>query len=266
MASNISLGWCKLLQIRTLIRPHCWYKIGNGNEASVWFDTWDVYCPLKNQVSSRNVTDAGYNLQEKVSDVVSNAEWKWPASWYTLFPVLNQKITVPILRNDQEDQLFWKSHDGILKDFSVRDMWHTVRDRRNEVNWFELVWSKYGIPRHVIRLWLIMRKRLKMHDRLYQWDVGNDVDLSTLRCPLCKVQPDTHDHLFSAKVWLNVLKVADFPSISPVWNDIMGWLIPSSKHDDAQSIVGRLIVAASSYFIWQERNNRIHSKGEKTVD
>ena len=71
---------------------------------------------------------------------------------------------------------------------------------------------------------------------------------------------------FSAKVWLNVLKVADFPSISPVWNDIMGWLIPLSKHDDAQSIVGRLIVAASSYFIWQERNNRIHNKGEKTVD
>lgn len=76
MASNISWGWRKLLQIRTLIRPHCWYKIGNGNKASVWFDTWDVHCPLKNQVSNRNVTDAGYNLQEKVSDVVSNAEWK----------------------------------------------------------------------------------------------------------------------------------------------------------------------------------------------
>ncbi|GKB84361.1 hypothetical protein Tco_0956633, partial [Tanacetum coccineum] len=29
------------------------------------------------------------------------------------------------------------------------------------------------------------------------------------------------------------------------------------------SIVGRLIVAASSYFVWQERNNRILGKGDR---
>ena len=32
------------------------------------------------------------------------------------------------------------------------------------------------------------------------------------------------------------------------------------------SIVGRLIIAASSYYIWQERNNRLHSSGARNME
>ncbi|GJY74124.1 hypothetical protein Tco_0478555 [Tanacetum coccineum] len=34
----------------------------------------------------------------------------------------------------------------------------------------------------------------------------------------------------------------------------------------ATSIVGRLIAAATSYFLWCERNDRIHGKGDKKVE
>ncbi|GJR59950.1 sodium/hydrogen exchanger 6 [Tanacetum coccineum] len=36
--------------------------------------------------------------------------------------------------------------------------------------------------------------------------------------------------------------------------------------DNVSSIVGRLILASSAYFIWQERNNRIHSKPSRNED
>ena len=40
--SNVSWGWRKILQIRSLVRPYIWYKLGNGKQVSVWFDKWDI--------------------------------------------------------------------------------------------------------------------------------------------------------------------------------------------------------------------------------
>ena len=221
-------------------------------------------------VSNRAIFNAGFTPQDSVADMVHGSEWRWPQSWFVRFPSLCNFI-VPDLQPNQEDKLVWKSIDGSFKDFSVSEAWQSIRKRSNEVSWHRLVWSKYGIPRHSIHLWLIMRRRLKTQDRLKQWDVGINVDLNLLRCPLCKTQPDSHDHLFfecpfSTKVWSIVLNIAEIQSISPIWNDIIQWILPLALKDNVDSIVGRLILASSAYFIWQERNNRIHAKPSRDED
>ncbi|GJV00178.1 hypothetical protein Tco_1329448 [Tanacetum coccineum] len=66
-------------------------------------------------------------------------------------------------------------------------------------------------------------------------------------------------------VWLQITNLADMPSTLPVW-DIVDWLLPISKGKSVNSIVGRLILAASTYFVWQERNNRLFAKGERRVN
>nr|GEU44033.1 hypothetical protein [Tanacetum cinerariifolium] len=48
--------------------------------------------------------------------------------------------------------------------------------------------------------------KLKIQDRLWQWDVSPSIDLNLLGCPLCNMVPDSHDHLFfecsfSSHVW-----------------------------------------------------------------
>nr|GEY59685.1 hypothetical protein [Tanacetum cinerariifolium] len=193
--------------------------------------------PLMAHVTTRAVFDAGFNLQEKVVDVINNNTWTWP------------------------DCMLWKKHYGALKPFAIRDAWHSIRDRATEMDLYELEWSKYGIPRHSIHLWLVMRNQLKTQDRLRQWDVGDSVDLNLLRCPLCMLQPDSHGHLFecsfSKLVWVSVLDKAEIPIVSPKWADVMGWLKPLSKRNNVVNIVGRLIVVACSYFLWQEHNNGI---------
>ncbi|GJV75755.1 reverse transcriptase domain, reverse transcriptase zinc-binding domain protein [Tanacetum coccineum] len=199
-----------------------------------------------------------------------NGAWKWPSTWFVAYPVLIS-MPIPILIDDQEDILQWRKYDGSFDSFSVREAWNTIREHANEVDWFHLVWSHHSIPRHAIHVWLIMRRRLKTHDRMRQWDVGPDIDLNLLRCSLCKAQPDSHDHLFfecpySSRVWLQVLHMADIQFASSKWCDIMDWLLPISKQSNVLSIVGRLLVAAVSYYIWQERNNRIHGKGERHHD
>nr|GEW26836.1 reverse transcriptase domain, reverse transcriptase zinc-binding domain protein [Tanacetum cinerariifolium] len=108
---------------------------------------------------------AGYTLFESVSDVVHNCMWMWPSSLYNLFPSMFD-VPVPSLVMEQEDFLVWKSHDDVLEEFSIRNVWHALRKRGEEVDWYHLVWSKYAIPRHAIHLWLVMRKQLKAQDRL----------------------------------------------------------------------------------------------------
>ncbi|GKA19305.1 hypothetical protein Tco_0699220 [Tanacetum coccineum] len=221
LVSNVSWGWRKLLQIHNTVRPYFWYKIGNGEKASIWYDTWDELCPLMNHVSYRGLSNAGFDRQETVTNVVSNGSWT--------------------------------------------NAWHTVRVRGNEVDWFKLVWSTYSIPRHAIHMWLVMRKQLLTKDQMRKWDVGSNIDLNLLRCPLCKMYPDSHDHLFfecaySSQVWDQVLSTADVRFSSSRWSNIMNWLIPIASKNNVDSIVGRLIVAASSYSVWQERNNKIHGK------
>ncbi|GKE24728.1 hypothetical protein Tco_1436240 [Tanacetum coccineum] len=60
--------------------------------------------------------------------------------------------------------------------------------------------------------------------------------------------------------------MANFPHISPVWSDIMGCILPMSKSNNVTCIVGRLIVAATSYYIWQEHNKRIHGKKDRKLE
>ena len=195
LASNVSWGWRKLLQIRNVLWPHFWHVIGNGQNTSIWFDNWNTHCPLINHVSYRAIASAGFRIHAKVSDVISDGEWMWPIAWFNRFLNLFQLI-VPNINEDQVDKIFWKSHDGILKDFSTLEVWHTIRQRGNEKEWSHLVWSSYGIPRHAIHLWLVLRRRLKTQDRLKQWDVGKDVDISLLTCPLCKTQKDSREFVF----------------------------------------------------------------------
>ena len=187
-----------------------------------------------------------------------------------MFPVL-LNLPTPILNEEHGDVLQWRMRDGTFISFSVRDAWNSVRERGNEVDWYHLVWSHFSIPRHATHLWLVMRNRLKTHDRMRQWDVGSDVDLNQLRCSLCKNQPDSHAHLFfectySLQVWFRVLHRAEIQFASAKWSDIMAWLIPISKRNNVEIIVARLILAAVSYFVWQERNNRVHGKDERNVD
>ncbi|GJT71612.1 hypothetical protein Tco_1030898 [Tanacetum coccineum] len=97
----------KLLQIRHNIRPHIWYKIGNA------------------------IANAGFSLDDKIKDVVSNGAWKWPSTRFVAYPVLIS-MPIPILNDDQEDILQWRKYDGSFDSFSVREAWNTIREHANE--------------------------------------------------------------------------------------------------------------------------------------
>lgn len=157
LRSNVTWGWRTILNIRQLIRPHIISRIGNGSSISAWFDTWDTAGPLSHIVTSRDIFDAGFNLNTKVAGIVQNGDCVWPNSWYAKYPLL-ATVHPPDLSYSPDS--IWVRHKDMYVSFSVAIIWDIIRPRGNEVKWYNIVWFSHCIPRHAIHMWLVMQRKL----------------------------------------------------------------------------------------------------------
>ncbi|GKB46101.1 ribonuclease H-like domain-containing protein, partial [Tanacetum coccineum] len=137
------------------------------------------------------------------------------------------------------------------------------------INWYDVMWFSNCIPRYAFHFWLVMKRKLKTQDTLRQWDVSSNANLNLLQCPLCESQLDSHDHLFfecvfSLQVWSHVKIYVGLPTVSVSLSAITDHIIPMSKKKNARSVIAKLVFAATSYFIWQERNNRLFKNQKRS--
>ncbi|GKD32044.1 hypothetical protein Tco_1242822, partial [Tanacetum coccineum] len=59
---------------------------------------------------------------------------------------------------------------------------------------------------------------------------------------------------------------ADMELVPPILYDIVAHLQSMANKRTARSIFGKLILAASSYFVWLERNNRLFKNVKRTPE
>nr|GEU90187.1 hypothetical protein [Tanacetum cinerariifolium] len=69
----------------------------------------------------------------------------------------------------------------------------------------------------------------------------------------------------SAMVWLKVKGLVGLPSSNPSIDSIIHDIIPFSRRKTSKSIIAKLVVAATSYFIWQERNKCLRSQKDLLI-
>ncbi|GKG03856.1 hypothetical protein Tco_0314243, partial [Tanacetum coccineum] len=65
-------------------------------------------------------------------------------------------------------------------------------------------------------------------------------------------------------VWSHVKIYAGLPTVSVSLSCITDHIIPMSKKKNARSVIAKLVFAAASYFIWQERNNRLFKNQKRS--
>ncbi|KAK1407859.1 hypothetical protein QVD17_39486 [Tagetes erecta] len=230
---------------------------GNGNNISLWYDNWNEFGPLCNLVTPRLIRSAGFSLDARVVDAYLNGNVMLPLAWFDLFPVLYEMVKP----NDAaEDQLVWKDGGQSLP-FSTRVVWDSIRSRGHHREWAKAVWFTQCIPRHAFILWLIMREKLLTQDKILGWNISRRKNMNMMCCLLCYADFDSHNHLFfecqfSSQVWLKTRRFAGLMSISPEWTSIKQWMI-HAQSKSIVNIVGKLVIAASAYHVWQERNNRL---------
>nr|XP_043639256.1 uncharacterized protein LOC122610327 [Erigeron canadensis] len=154
--------------------------------------------------------------------------------------------------------------DGKDEAYSSSSTWESLRLKQDQVPWVEMVWFPHCIPRHSFHVWLIMKKKLKTQDKMQQWDTSGSTNFNLMCCSLCKHGPDSHEHLFfecdyAMQVWNLVKPLAAMERVSNRWDDIKRYLLFLTNKKSAKYVIGKLLVAATAYFIWQERNNRLFS-------
>ncbi|GJT32915.1 hypothetical protein Tco_0923334 [Tanacetum coccineum] len=211
-------------------------EIGNGNKASAWYDIWDIQCLLVQWLTPKDISREGFTLQCHVADFMSHNGWVWPQAWLLKAPNL-RLIQAPRYGNVNLDTYHWRDSNGNLKEFSVRCAWEPFRPRGNKVGWYRLVWFTHCIPRHSFHLCIVMRNSLRTQDKLRLGDIGYNM----LCYPLCKVQQDSHSHLFfecsfSSQIWLYVRHLADMDVVPPLLHDITLHLQPIAKQRTAKSV------------------------------
>ncbi|GJS24789.1 hypothetical protein Tco_0453421 [Tanacetum coccineum] len=237
------------------LEDHFRFRIGDGATCSLWFDRWSTSRSLAAIVSNRDIHMAGFYFYSKVKDAVHNGEWSWPTDWFSKYPLFNS-VAVPTL-SAMQDRLEWRDRLEIVKPFSVNAVWNYIQPRDAVVNWYDMVWFADCIPSHAFHLWLVDKRRLKTQDLLRMWDVNGAI--LSMHCPLCDGQLDSHEHLFfdcvfSKQIWDSVKSLVGLPNVIGSISIIVDLLIPFAKRRSAQSVVAKLVMAACSYYIWQERN------------
>lgn len=54
----------------------------------MWYDNWHQLGPLSYVLTLREITNASFNITNKINDVVTHEEWTWPIEWLRIIPQL----------------------------------------------------------------------------------------------------------------------------------------------------------------------------------
>jgi hypothetical protein len=251
--SSPSWSWRKILQIREECRGWFISHVGNGASTFLWYDFW---LPgghrLLDLIPLRSLTSTGLSWNAKVEDIIQDHSWDFPTTLQELYPIWNSITFNP--HPTREDQWLWTGHHSGT--FNIHSAWDMLRDKKPTDCMHHLLWFKGHIPRHAFILWLASLGRLRTMDRLHGAVMNS-------QCVLCDQHDETHGHLFfectyTKSVWETVCnRVKVFWPITP-WRNLLQWAASHyTKKNNMDHIIARLLLSATVYFLWHERNNRV---------
>ncbi|GJV81326.1 RNA-directed DNA polymerase, eukaryota, reverse transcriptase zinc-binding domain protein [Tanacetum coccineum] len=273
---NDSCGWKKLLELRNKIKQHVYYYIGDGSKVSMWFDKWDYNGPICDIISRRMWYDERYSDNEIVVDILSNGVWVWPVYWV-------ERMT----SEDIHHNSFVPARDSLPpkscgRPKGVREEHCVFCDDRNGV-W---VWPVYWVERFP-KLSRIDAPKISndTNDKVYWLDNQKEKkEFSTKQ-----VWMDLKDNVGKVN-WHHVVWYSQFQPRHAflLWLAIKERLATQDRMGDigcqnelksivaviaqtkANKNIGRviniLVLAATVYYIWQERNWRIFKPKKRSME
>lgn len=257
-----------MIHHKPLLRDFLRCEIGNGQNASFWFDHWSDLGPLIEPLGVNGPRQLRVRKDATVLEAVRDGEWLMPAARSEIQQTFMTKLTAipPPTASRGPDTYLWRRLSGTFAHFfSSKETWEQLRSPSALVPWCKVVWFKEAVPRFSFITWLAMRGRLPTKDRLRGWGLNVTAD-----CVLCSAGLETHDHLFfncafSATLW-GAFASRIWPSPPMGLHSISSWILQGRSQPHSQaSVIIKLIMQVTCYLIWRERNARIFTNTSTTA-
>lgn len=222
--------------------------------ARFWYDNWSPFGQLDSYLKPAT-SRLGISKNATVSSLYQGGNWLLPPARSETQLNLQIHLTTTVLTTNA-DHYEWEIEGKVSETYSTGGVYVYLRGEIASVPWAKVVWSSFGIPRHDFLAWLVVLDRCPTREWLITWGLN----VSPL-CLLCNLAPESRNHLFFSCAYTNAL-----------WSDIARRcnLVASTSWDDtlaqlqtlfANRHVKRLtlmVIKATIYWIWNERNSRLH--------
>ena len=260
--------WKSLCKLRSLARPFIVCEIGSGITCNFWTDNWTSLGPLVDVTGDLGPRVSGLPRNSVVADALREGQW-WLTNSRSRSPIIQllknclPSPAIVSLQEDAEDDVYlWKIGNNQASNvFSTAKTWDHLHPQGPQIDWFESIWFPGRIPKHSFIGWLNTRHRLLTRDRLSRWGLATPSS-----CLLCNLVDESRQHLFfecsyAAEVW-NYFSQKAHVSPPVMFLDGVRWL-KNPCRDKNIALILRLAYHASVYYIWKERNSRLHNSSSK---
>lgn len=261
-SQNFSWLANKLLKLKSVAYPLIRARVRNGEGCRFWTDNWSPYGSLHDYLEGGR-TRLGIPREATLASLHRNGSWRLPAArTERQLQVLTFITTISF--TDEPDYFDWEINGTVTLKFCTGQVYHYLRGEVDEVDWARVVWISRSIPRHNFHAWLVIQNMIPTRDRLISWGLPTPP-----LCLLCNMADESRNHLywdcdFSFQLWS---LVAERCRIRPrrEWDNSLDQMMALPPPISTRSLV-LLGWQSSIYWIWQERNQRLHANQFRSID
>ncbi|KAG7585320.1 Reverse transcriptase domain [Arabidopsis thaliana x Arabidopsis arenosa] len=255
--------WRKLLKLRPLAASLMCMEVKNGNSTMFWWDNWTGAGRLIDIVGDIGPQHFGLSRHATVSEACINNQWTLRRARGQLYRTVIELLSpiTPPSPHAGQDIVKWMHKTGEYQSsFSSKCTWNLIRDTSTKVSWSTLVWFPQGVPRYSFITWLAVKDRLSTGQRMRRWG-------QIQFCPLCGERDETRDHIFFAcpyvfAIWSTLCTPLLRRHTTPDWHDTVRAIL-AKQSPRIDIILVRMVFQTTIYFVWRERNGRIHNSSQQ---
>lgn len=263
--TNPRFSWLvnKLIKMREVVFTWIKVQVENGRNCRFRTDNWSPYGSLEHFLLRGTGSRFGIAKTATLSDLHMEGQWALPPARSDEF--LQVQIYLTTLHiTEEEDRHEWVLTGSPSTRYITGEVYKKLRGEEEEVSWAGIVWTSGSIPKHSFLTWLFILNRCPTRDRLIQWGFQTDS-----ACLLCNGDVESRDHIFflCPYTWELWKTVSGRCGIIPAraWNDSV---------DQMKNLAGNrlrkrltcIACQATIYWIWSERNNRLHRRQFRSSD
>ena len=262
---NRKYSWLtnKLIKMRDVMFTWIKLKIESGRDCRFWTDNWYPEGKICELMTGGRRTRLGIRQDATIASLYDNGHW--------LLPPARSENQVSILAflsgltiSTADDFYVWEIDRIVSAKYTTGLVYQKLRGDYTHIPWTKAVWIKGGIPKHCFMVWLVVLNRCPTRNRLQSWGLQTDTN-----CLLCGLHPESRDHLYfdcpySWELWSTT---ATRFTLNPLrtWDRSLSQMHTLSGNRFRRRLL-LLAWQAIIYWVWAERNSRLHRHTFRSPD